>query len=66
MAVVLTRRPFHIVTTHAKIWTVVKRDIVMLPALKKLMAMPDIPTVNMWCSQTPKPTRPVSTVEIAT
>ena len=38
----------------------------MLPALKKLIAMSDMPTVNMWCSHTPKPTSPVSIVEIAT
>ena len=38
----------------------------MLPALKKLIARSDMPTVNMWCSQTLKPTTPVRMVEIAT
>ena len=38
----------------------------MLPALKKLMARSDMPTVNMWCSHTLKPTTPVRIVEIAT
>jgi hypothetical protein len=61
-----TGRPFQIVATQAKTWIVVNTEIVILPAEKKLIAMSDIPTVNMWCSQTPKPTTPVSTVEIAT
>ncbi len=54
------------VATQAKTWTVVKMEIIMLPALKKLMAMSDMPTVNMWCSHTLKPTTPVRTVEMAT
>ncbi len=47
MAVVITRRPFQMVATQANTWMVVKIEIIMLPALKKLMAMSDMPTVNM-------------------
>ena len=45
---------------------VVNKEIVMLPALKKLIVRSDMPTVNIWWSQTLKPTSPVSTVEKAT
>jgi hypothetical protein len=40
--------------------------MVMLAALKKLIDMVDMPTANMWCTQTPNPTRPVITVAMAT
>ena len=58
--------PFQTVATHANTWIVVNTEIVMLPAEKKLIAISDMPTVNMWCSQTPKPTTPVRIVAIAT
>ncbi len=38
----------------------------MLAALKKLIAIWVIPVANMWWTQTPKPTTPVSTVAKAT
>ena len=37
-----------------------------LAALKKLIARWPIPVANMWCTQTPKPTTPVRTVDAAT
>src|SRR5579885_2355751 len=64
--VVRTGHPFHTVATQAKIVTVVKIEIIMLPALKKLIVKSDMPTVNMWCSHTLKPTTPVRIVDMAT
>ena len=42
-----TGRPFQSVATQAKTVTVVNNEMVMLPALKKLIAKSDMPTVNM-------------------
>jgi hypothetical protein len=47
MAVVRTGLPFQMVATHANTWTVVKMEMVILPALKKLIAISDMPIVNM-------------------
>ena len=38
MAAVMTGRPFQMVASQAKTWTMVKIEIVMLAALKKLIA----------------------------
>ena len=41
-------------------------EITMLAALKKLIGMWLMPMANMWWTQTPMPTAPVSTVDAAT
>ncbi len=63
---VVTGLSFQSVATQAKTVTVVNKEMVLLPALKKLIAKSDMPTVNMWRSQTLKPTNPVGIVETAT
>ena len=64
--VVRTGRPAQSVAIQAKIWMVEKSEMVMLAAAKKLIAIWFIPMANMWWTQTPIPTMPVSTVEAAT
>ena len=44
---------------------VVNTEIVMLAALKNVIERCEAPTANMWCTQTPMPTTPVSTVDTA-
>ena len=63
---VITGRPCQIVAIQANTCTVLKIEIVMLAALKKLIAIWVMPVANMWCTHTPKPTTPVSTVASAT
>ena len=48
MAAVITGRPIHMVATQAKTCTMVKIEIVMLAALKKLIEIRTIPMVNIW------------------
>ena len=59
-------RPYHIVAIHAKIWTADGMEIVMLAAPKKLIESCGRPVANIWCTHTPKPMKPVATVESAT
>ncbi len=58
--------PCHIVAIQANTWMVLNIEIVMLAAAKKLIASWFMPVANMWCTHTPMPTSPVSTVASAT
>ena len=55
-----------IVASHANIATALGIAMTMLAALKKASASGGMPVANMWCTQTPKPRAPVTTVASAT
>src|SRR6185503_9729504 len=60
-----TTRPYHIVASHPKIVTALGIETVMLAAPKKLIESCGSPVANMWCTHTPKPIKPVTTVASA-
>ena len=65
-AVVKTGRPVQIVAIQAKTATALGMAMMIDTPLKKDSARSDRPVANMWCSQTPKPSTIVATVDSAT
>ena len=55
-----------IVASHAKTWMPLGIAITMLAAAKNVIVTCGRPTANMWCTQTPKPRKPVAIVASAT
>src|SRR6185437_8180055 len=66
IGVLSTMRPYQIVASHAKICTALGIETVIDAAPEKLIDSCGMPTANMWCTHTPNPTRPVTTVASAT
>ncbi len=66
IAVVNRIRPRHMVAVQLKIFTPVGIAMSMLPREKKRSAGTPRPAANMWCAQTPKLSRAIATVEVAT
>ena len=54
------------VASQANTCTVLNSEMVMLAAANMLIAIWFMPVANMWCTHTPMPTTPVSTVATAT
>ena len=55
-----SRRAVQIVAIQQKICSAVGITIMMLAAVKKLCPSCGSPVANMWCTQTPKPMKPVA------
>ena len=53
--------PAQSVAIQQKIWMPVGMAIIMLAAVKKLSPSCGRPVANMWCTQSPKPRKPVAT-----
>ncbi len=54
--------PFHIVATQLNTFTPVGMAISMVENMKNSCAATGMPTVNMWCAHTMKPTKPMATM----
>ena len=65
-AVVMTGRPSQIVAIQANTATALGTVMMIEAPLKKESARLGRPVANMWCTQTPKPSIMVATVDSAT
>ena len=57
--------PPHIVAIQLKILMPVGTAITIVAAVKYIFMLTVMPTVNMWCAHTMKPTTPIATIAYA-
>ncbi len=57
-----SRLPPHIVAIQLKILMPVGTAMTMVAAVKYILVFTSMPTVNMWCAHTMKPTTPIATM----